>query len=469
LNDKSENIKKSERSLDSIVEASYRDEGKPPIVLRICKGTARLVCSEETDNENYRILTTSADPKIIFNQKISSQCTKSDNKIDRSTNRESPITTSVYPQLDKSEMRTTRSRSKNLRLDVSPSTVSSLINSQNSGLSLTLRKSVTDANNTLVSHYDIVKTECTSICSNRVNEKIMKHDQMLPTTTQELIDILSSDIEHTQNKLTKEDKATIKIEQKGNYKIEEHSDKDIIKKIAFKGLEINSDNNLNSNVQKTIVEVEENVKHSPCNINSSVMKKDNKNIVKPLEHDSYSSSDESESTNSNLQSELQSEPPCILPDTESSTILAKNINSKPVLIKKGSIFKTRSTGTTNSNKRRALYKHKWCDSDKELKSISNDNNRINIPSTSCAKLNESNVVAFDEEFENSSLTRIVTYPETGIDLSVDIETAVTSIRCGKKVKGVSKIKKIFNIVIIYVIVRKLSLFILLLSNIVLLL
>ncbi|XP_011505377.1 PREDICTED: protein wings apart-like isoform X2 [Ceratosolen solmsi marchali] len=431
----------------SVVEASYRDEGKPPIVLRICKGTARLVCSEEADHENYRILTTSPDPKIIINQKVNSQYSKPDIKPNRVTNCESPIITSVCT-LDKSEMRTTRSRSKNLRLDVSPSTVNSLINSQNSGLSLTLRKSVTDANNTLVSHYDIVKTECTSTCSNKVNENLVNHDQLLPTTTQELIDILSNDVDHTQNKSFIDNKIITKIEQETNYE-KDHLVKDTTQKIAFKNLEINSLDDVNKNEQKVNIETEQHIKHGSCKSDSLVINKDTKNAVKALEQDSYSSSDESESASGNLQSEIQSESPCVLSNSESSIISTKNINSKPTVIKKGSIFKTRSTGSTNGNKRRALYKHKWCDSDKELKSVNNDNSRINTPSTSCATLNDPNLVAFDEEFENASLTRIVTYPETGVDLSVDIESAVTSIRCGKKVKGfytvVKNVKKAHQI------------------------
>lgn len=117
--------------------------------------------------------------------------------------------------------------------------------------------------------------------------------------------------------------------------------------------------------------------------------------------------------------------------------LSMNLDTKkPATTKKGSIFKSRSTGVTNGNKRRALYKHKWFESDKESgtpESASTGNATLNTASGSHSN---AGAVAFEEEFETSQLTRVVTYPETDMDFTDETE-AITSIRCGKKVKRVS--------------------------------
>ncbi|OXU31202.1 hypothetical protein TSAR_007776, partial [Trichomalopsis sarcophagae] len=438
-------IKESD-NFNSIVDTSLREEGKPPIVLRICKGTARLLCSEDADSESYRISSPSPTQKINVDRKLPIQNSNMDVMATHSFQESSSLSSGSNSQ-DKSGIRTTRSRAKYSKIDSTSSISTSLVSSQSTGISLTLRKSATDSTSTLVSHYDIVKTEC-SLNTTGNPDTTLKVDRISPTSTQEIIDILSkNDSEVVHNKLLGNNNHTDTKAKDLDYNVETID----YNYVNLENIDKSSQANVNTNVANICTEAEPIIKHTLSYKAESdlINTKNTKDITsKNLDQDWFSSSDDSECASS-LNNEFQIDSNCLLPDSKSEPAVASKIINKPIASKKGSIFKTRSTGTINENKRRALYKHKWCESDKELKSNNTNTNSTDSPGTSCAKLDDSNLIAFDEEFQNTSLTRIVIYPESEANLQDNSENIVTSIRCDKKVKGfytvVKNVKKAHQI------------------------
>ncbi|KAE8751805.1 hypothetical protein FOCC_FOCC001654 [Frankliniella occidentalis] len=95
--------------------------------------------------------------------------------------------------------------------------------------------------------------------------------------------------------------------------------------------------------------------------------------------------------------------------------------------KKGSIFKSRAHGT-DENKKRALYKHKWCDNQASQQG-SNTAEAENTASTSLAKPSTS-AYNVDDEFGPEQLTKVVTEKKE----DENTET-VTSVKCAKNSKG----------------------------------
>ncbi|XP_017765935.1 PREDICTED: wings apart-like protein homolog isoform X2 [Eufriesea mexicana] len=492
-----------------------REEGKPPIVLRICKGTARLVCgnvqsTQQPEHETYRISTPLINPtKIDMERKnLNVDTLKSDHKTVRT---QEPIISTVSIPLENSEMRrTTRSRAKNLQLDLTSSIVSTAPvqpNSHSSGLSLTLRKSVTDSNNTLISHYDIVKTDCGSTYSCKpAIEPLIGRDQPLPTTTQELIDILSSDSDPMQTRPmiintseTEENTEVLPDEV-------QHCSIDIPTNEVVSGPTLQNESKsepvpesspgpgpglspgpvpgpglgpepgpglgpgpgpgsgpgpepgstLGSGVE-TEPEIEPDPEPDPelepepdpeieTEQTTSIVDNDAATAKSLVDQDWFSGSDDSEGVSGNAESDIALHVTSTITESQPLNIPCTTIQ-KPAT-KKGSIFKSRSTGTTNGNKRRALYIHKWCDSDKESNTTDNSNVGNSTPTIASGSHTGTGPVTYEEEFVSSQLTRVVTYPEdnTGFE---DESDAITSVRCGKKIKGfytvVKNVKKAHQI------------------------
>ncbi|XP_043498318.1 protein wings apart-like [Polistes fuscatus] len=443
-------------------EISNREEGKPPIVLRICKGTARLVCGDVQNNqdpepETYRISTPLTSPtKIDIERKSNIEPSiKTDLKTTRS---QQPIVSTVSIPLENSDMRrTTRSRAKNLHLDITGSsavtTASTTSNTHSSGLSLTLRKSVTDfSNNTLISHYDIVKTDCSSTypCKPTI-EPLIGRDQPLPTTTQELIDILSSDADPMQtrpmilNVPEVEDNTEITSDEVQHCSIDLPTNEVIPE--TNRQLEKETEAEIEQELEP---EAETEAEPDPeVELESSAHVADSETAAAKtlVDQDWFSGSDDSEGVSGNVENEMPLHVTSTVSESQTLNTPATNAPSKPVT-KKGSIFKSRSTGTTNGNKRRALYKHKWCDSDKESSTTDAPNIGNVIPTTASGSHSAVGSEAYAGEFEPSQLTRVVTYPETDVDFTDDSE-AVTSVRCCRKVKGfytvVKNVKKAHQI------------------------
>ncbi|XP_011162154.1 protein wings apart-like [Solenopsis invicta] len=487
-------IKKVVESLDSTSTPdppSNREESKPPIVLRICKGTARLVCgdvhqdNQESEPDTYRISTPLASPSKVdverktFNTETS---LKSDH---RSLRTHQPVVSTVSIPLENSDMRrTTRSRAKNLHLDttattsvVAPPTTPVTPNSHGSGLSLTLRKSVTDSNNTLISHYDIVKTDCSSTYSSKSTiEPLIGRDQPLPTTTQELIDILSSDSD-TRPPPPPSPPAPSPSPSPPSSPIAP---------VAPSVLAATTDDNDNmENAEEATPESVANLVEQHCIIDiptneaaiepAIAQQSEPEPEVEPdpesepelpirgtsdtvatveiaaktlVDQDWFSGSDDSEGASGNAESEIPLHVTSTVSELQSSDPPSTSVSStKPAAAKKGSIFKSRSTGATNGNKRRALYKHKWCDSDKESTAPDTPNTGNSTPTTASGS-STAGPVAYEEEFEPSQLTRVVTYPAVDADFE-DEADVVTSVRCGRKVKGfytvVKNVKKAHQI------------------------
>ncbi|XP_076766696.1 cohesin release factor wings apart-like [Xylocopa sonorina] len=479
-------LKKVADTVEGANNDPNKEEAKPPIVLRICKGTARLVCgnvqnAQQAEPETYRISTPLISPtKVDMERKNFNMDTmKSDHKAVRS---HEPIISTVSIPLENSEMRrTTRSRAKNLHLDLTTSSIVSATpvtpNTHSSGLSLTLRKSVTDSNNTLISHYDIVKTDCGSTYSCKpAIEPLIGRDQPLPTTTQELIDILSSDSDPMQtrpmiiNTSETDENAEVAPDEVQHRSIDIPTN-EVVSGPASQQM---SESETKSEVQlepvielqpdlgsasgaRSVTEVEpepeiepdpepepepdpevEQVTHTADNDTATV-----KTLV---DQDWFSGSDDSEGVSGNVENDIALHVTSTV--TESQPLNVPCTTTQKPATKKGSIFKSRSTGATNGNKRRALYKHKWCDSDKESSTTDTSNAGNTTPTTASGSHSGAGPVAYEEEFDPSQLTRVVTYPEadTGFD---DESDAITSVRCGRKVKGfytvVKNVKKAHQI------------------------
>ncbi|KAL6447282.1 hypothetical protein ACFW04_001498 [Cataglyphis niger] len=496
-------IKKVVESLDSTSthDISNREESKPPIVLRICKGTARLVCgdvhqdTQELEPDTYRISTPVTSPsKVDIERKTlnTEPPLKSDH---RSLRTHQPTVSTVSIPLENSDMRrTTRSRAKNLHLDltatsstVAPSTTPITPNSHGSGLSLTLRKSVTDSNNTLISHYDIVKTDCNSTYSSKpVIEPLIGRDQPLPTTTQELIDILSSDSDTRPASapspplpppssssslppppsLSSPSPSVIPNDNENAENITAETSESVESQVQHCSIDILTNEIVVPVVRpepvvitqqlepETELDPESPEPEPPAQIGTNDIVTIETTVAATtaaktlVDQDWFSGSDDSESASGNAENEIALHVTSTVSESQVSDPPSTTVSTsiKPAA-KKGSIFKSRSTGATDGNKRRALYKHKWCDSDKESTVADTPTTGNNTPTTTSGSSN-AEPVAYEEEFDPSQLTRVVTYPTADADFE-DEADAITSIRCGKKVKGfytvVKNVKKAHQI------------------------
>jgi len=454
-------IKKVVENLDSTGTdiPSNREENKPPIVLRICKGTARLVCgdiqqdSQESESDTYRISTPLASPsKMDIERKTFNTETalKADHK---SVRAHQPIISTVSIPLENSDMRrTTRSRAKNLHLDLTttacvmtPSATPVTPNSHGSGLSLTLRKSVTDSNNTLISHYDIVKTDCNSTYSSKpAIEPLIGRDQPLPTTTQELIDILSSDSDTRPPPPPPLPSITSNV----NVENIEEPIVDVANQVQCCSIDISTNEIVTETTSvaqqhepELEAEPDAESEPEPIPIRNTIDTAESTATAKTLvDQDWFSGSDDSESASGNAENEIPLHVTSTVSESQTSDPPLTSIPLVKPTVKKGSIFKSRSTGATNGNKRRALYKHKWCDSDKESTAADTPTTGNSTPTTASGS-SSAGPVAYEEEFDSSQLTRVVTYPMADVGFE-DEADAITSIRCGKKVKGVSAFRNI---------------------------
>lgn len=448
-----------------------KDEGKPPIVLRICKGTARLICGDaDSETETYRISSSphESPTKVEVEQKspppiMASVKTATDTRTTRSTTAQ-PVVTTVSIPLDNSDTRrTTRSRAKNLRDIISPTNVAPpplppppsqqsqqqqqqqpATNSHGSGLSLTLRKSVTDSNNTVIAHYDIVKTDTNFTGKSQV-EPLIGRDQPLPTTTQELIDILSSDPDSGQrNNPPPPPQPPAPQPMETNYEEQEEIFEEILQysdEPATKQVD---------NEEEEEDEPEDEPDKEEIGEKELTPLRDDVPTAKTMvDQDWFSGSEDSESATGNVENEIPVPRDEQIRVEPSSSPPRNDVSVSKPTTKKGSIFKSRSAGTTNGNKRRALYKHKWSDNDKESPATDTGSTGNEIPNAASSSHVDAGAVDAFEEFGSDELTRVVTYPEPGEDLVDDDLLAVTSIRCDKKVKGfytvVKNVKKAHQI------------------------
>ncbi|XP_011154252.1 protein wings apart-like isoform X2 [Harpegnathos saltator] len=507
-------VKKIVESLDNATSVIVdtppnREENKPPIVLRICKGTARFVCGDLQDTqdisepETYRISTSLASPSKVDIERKTSNTSETSLKADhyKPVRSHQPIISTLSIPLENSDMRrTTRSRAKNLHLDltattsVAVSTAPATPNSHSSGLSLTLRKSVTDSNNTLISHYDIVKTDCGSAYSKPTIEPLIGRDQPLPTTTQELIDILSSDSDtrlpqalppppvptpaHTPAStpapmpalaLATATAATVTTIVADNIVEAEVTPENIANQVQHCTIDIQSNEIVSEQHHQ-----EQQPQQQPASIIDAQLiepelaettaEPDFESEPEPavpraidteiaaakalVDQDWFSGSDDSEGVSGSAESEIPLHVTSTVSESQIPNVPSTSVPiSKPTAAKKGSIFKSRSTGATNGNKRRALYKHKWCDSDKES-TVTDTPAADNSTPTTASGSSSAGTSVYEEEFDPSQLTRVVTYSTTDVGFEDEADT-ITSVRCGKKVKGfytvVKNVKKAHQI------------------------
>lgn len=148
--------------------------------------------------------------------------------------------------------------------------------------------------------------------------------------------------------------------------------------------------------------------------------------------------EEIESVLTSQPDEVQGQPECEHGSSVSNIATSTERTSSPAT-KKGSIFKSRSLLSDGSKKRLALYKHKWVDD----KDGASGGSQPGTDITASGALTSSQPICgtstysdVEEEFEPAKLTRVVTWPTTGANHDDEAE-AVTSIKCNKKAKGVS--------------------------------
>lgn len=101
-------------------------------------------------------------------------------------------------------------------------------------------------------------------------------------------------------------------------------------------------------------------------------------------------------------------------------------------IKKGSIFKSRSLLSDGPRTRRAVYKHKWADTDKDAAAGSSQPSET-AATNSASQPTTTNAYDIDEEFELGKLTRVSSWPTAATDVGID-EDIITRVKCNKKDK-----------------------------------
>lgn len=147
--------------------------------------------------------------------------------------------------------------------------------------------------------------------------------------------------------------------------------------------------------------------------------------------------EEIESVGTSQPDEAQSQPECEHSSSSSSNTAATERTNSPAT-KKGSIFKSRSLLSDGSKKRLALYKHKWVDDKDGAGGGSQPGADISASRTlsSSQPIGATSTYSdMEEEFEPAKLTRVVTWPAPGTNHDDEAE-AITSIKCNKKAKGV---------------------------------
>jgi len=136
--------------------------------------------------------------------------------------------------------------------------------------------------------------------------------------------------------------------------------------------------------------------------------------------------------------EAQGQPECENSSNNSSSTSTTERTNSPAT-KKGSIFKSRSLLSDGSKKRLALYKHKWVDDKDGAGSGSQPGTDVSLSgalSSSQPSGSTGTYSDMEEEFEPAKLTRVVTWPTAGTHHDDEAE-AITSIKVNKKAKGVS--------------------------------
>ncbi|XP_058789303.1 protein wings apart-like [Phymastichus coffea] len=435
-------ILKNDNILKSYSETSCKDESKPPIVLRICKGTAKFVSSEDNASGTYRISKSNLQNTSNSEQSIYQHNVKFDNKKDHIFRNDSFTIPSIPQTVESFDVRTTRSKAKYLRSDVSSNESMLSATPQNTDISLTFRKSLTGSIDREVSNYDIVKTENDITCKKSSNINKKKLDFV--TVAEKTIYTLTGDFRDNKLPLTKNNE--LKKDIKGsNYDesilVVEKSESNIKSEVNLsKECETLVQINLNNDYTDKIISTDK----------SHLLKLvvDGRTSTKNLDQDWGSSDDDSENASTNLNSKIHKESHCHITKLERPPEPTDKKLEKPTGIRKGSIFKTRSTGTMNSNKRRALYKHKWSDNEKDQKCSDPTTDKINTATKFDITLDK-NIILSGKEFDSAELSRVVPCTEMEEYIPDNLENTATNIRCDKNSKGfytvVKNVKKAHQI------------------------
>ncbi|KAL7299425.1 hypothetical protein TKK_0007668 [Trichogramma kaykai] len=325
----------------NVLQSTSSENLKPPIVLRICKGTARLVGAKISKDSS--------------SEEVSSPTSSSNN-----------TTTNNRDEVTDHTTRKTRSRTKVQETDVNVHQAKFTISTETAyPKKLNLKRTYSDANEDYatndVIHYP--KLHIKEIPERPSKSEIEDNNSksLLNDVPSYLPPALPQQV--TNNERTESVVAPLNVDNLTSDQIV-HTDEPDSLPVAP----------VEEKYPENVYQNQSDNKPTPPPIGEP-----KSNVVKEAEQDWFSDSDESEGANNANDAPNEAQEPssvdgpsALLTSSSSSSSSSKTFE-KPALLKKGSIFKTRCTGTSSSNKRRALYKHKWCDGDKESKALSQDN------------------------------------------------------------------------------------------------
>ncbi|KAF5307357.1 hypothetical protein FQR65_LT07074 [Abscondita terminalis] len=389
-----------------------RDEGKPPIVLRICRGKSQLL-SDSDESESTPTPSSTPSTSAIT----------------------SPRASKDTPQRSPGNIRITRSARRSMQSDPNSSpatadtpgdTFAALFTSPKKDLDLSPqyipaekyeleRKAMYDS---LLRPNSPKESAAESVDNENVP------NIPLDSITADLEEINKTNDEFTE--IFEPMNLDVADEEAGEEDNEEEDDGEEEYNEVFENEQEFTDN-FEDIVQDTPVEEEEN---ACLDLDTSGKLCDNPNKKQKIEEDSTDTEVEEEIPEPQTRRTTRSmDKPKTFPLEKHKEEILEKILEKPLSMeplapvklviskKKGSIFKSRSMVADGSKKRRALYKHKWSD-DKDGAQKNPDDSK-----------NEGVNPYDDYGFSNEPLTRVTQ------EIDGDDPEVVTSIKCTKQDKG----------------------------------
>lgn len=366
--------------LTSNVNITKRTETKPPIVLRICHGKSQLL-----------------------NDSDESESTPTPSSIYSTSSVTSPRTLRENPQRSPSA-RITRSTRRSMQQDPNSSPAKADTPGEFSLF--------TSPKNDLSPQY--IPAE-----KYELERKAMYDNLLRPSSPVQ--DAQTEVAEPNTNSIDLD--VTLKEEESGNNTDQEEEDMEIEETDVGNIILPEPVDNSNSreNAENDFTQETENIPETDTDI-SKVDFSPKRNIIE----EDWSTDSDSDGTVPEEETKVKNAPIKSLISEHKDEILEKILekpteNQSPVKLvitkKKGSIFKSRSMVSDGTKKRRALYKHKWCDTDGlEKKSETQENVKDN-----------SNDDTFG--FQDDSLTRVPISKD-------DDEKEIIGVKCTKNDKGV---------------------------------
>lgn len=402
-----------------------RDESKPPIVLRICRGKSQLLSdSDESESTPTPSSTPSTSTITSPRAKDNVQRSPGNIRITRSARRSMQQDPSSSPATADTPADTFASlftSPKKQDLDLSPQ----YIPAEKYELE---RKAVYDS----LLKPDSPKEPATSTENTDTNEISFEMNQ-----DTKLDDEYDEHINENNNKVSE---GYAELESKScTESLEEEKNEEECEEIPEL---MDTSTITETEDQRQLEQAEDLLKETYIDFNSSINKALENPTKKQKVVEDWSTDSDSDSAppeTDRKQSEKNVEKAKTFPLEKHKEEILDKILEKPsseplapvklvISKKKGSIFKSRSMVTDGGRKRRALYKHKWSDDSKDTQQKGNEEGKP-----------EGTSIYDEYGFSNEPLTRVTT--EYGDEDSSEV---VTSIKCTKSDKGVSILFIIIN-------------------------